>query len=447
MASDDLDIPQIAVVGNHYYFNPSAHIPSPSTHVIPPTNNHTSLSHPTAILGSARNSLNPLGSPVSYISDTSSLQPPPSPTLSVLSSRSVRFANSTVLRDNKPEEYDGLFSLNLLAPPPPRRRRMGSIGTVSSIGSTSAEYDIEDSSSFRPCPVFSAHSDVTSSLPSLTQTLADTGSDVGSSSSPRISSLGRSLYRVRQSSPFPSRETTYTGSEKLPSDGQGTQQAYPVVWDLKQAADLNDHQHVNISSKSQSLQETLNDPGVSSSFSPKVSDHVRPSTADQQSVNALPILIQDVPASLPASSRILTFPDKLHPTLSSWLKNMNELSGLIDRLPELTSTAPEKYRSRLSSQVETLYATFKKQQERCIVILELSEEYATRYLLDISADIQQQSLFLEMLGKRLDMAKALHRRVIDLRRSHESRTVTILKDDRATGKATSCRLLRKNAET
>ena len=137
-------------------------------------------------------------------------------------------------------------------------------------------------------------------------------------------------------------------------------------------------------------------------------------------------------------SRSPPSPDKLHPTLSSWLKNMNKLSGLIDRLQELASSAPEKHRSQLSRQVATLRATFKKQQERCVEFLELSEEYATRYLLDISAEIQQQSSFLDMLEKRLDMATTLHRRVIDLRRSHESGIVNTMKDVCATGKAASC---------
>ena len=68
----------------------------------------------------------------------------------------------------------------------------------------------------------------------------------------------------------------------------------------------------------------------------------------------------------------------MDPTLSSWLKNMSKLSGLIDRLDELASLAPVEHQSQLSRQVVTLRAAFKKQQERCIEFLQLSEEYANK---------------------------------------------------------------------
>ncbi|KAI0285443.1 hypothetical protein BGY98DRAFT_366161 [Russula aff. rugulosa BPL654] len=66
-------------------------------------------------------------------------------------------------------------------------------------------------------------------------------------------------------------------------------------------------------------------------------------------------------------------PDKLHPTLSSWLKNINKLDGLINRLQDLASSAPTDHRSQLLNKVATLRVTFKKQQERCIEFLQLSE--------------------------------------------------------------------------
>ena len=137
----------------------------------------------------------------------------------------------------------------------------------------------------------------------------------------------------------------------------------------------------------------------------------------------------------------------MDPTLSSWLKNMNKLSSLIDRLGGLASSAPEKHRSQLSRKVATLRATFKKQQERCIDFLQLSEEYADKYLLDISTEIRQQSSFLDMLEKRLDMAKTLRQQAVDLRRSYESGTVATMKDVRTTGKTPSCCLKRRNAKT
>jgi hypothetical protein len=128
----------------------------------------------------------------------------------------------------------------------------------------------------------------------------------------------------------------------------------------------------------------------------------------------------------------------LHPTLSSWLKNLNKLSGRLDRLEELASFAHADYRTQLSRHVAALRARFKKQKERCIGFLKLSEEHADKYLLDISAEIRQQSSFLDMLEKRLDMAKTLHRQVVDLQKSYESGIVANTKDVRATGKASPC---------
>ena len=128
-------------------------------------------------------------------------------------------------------------------------------------------------------------------------------------------------------------------------------------------------------------------------------------------------------------------PERLHPTLSSWLKNMNKLSDLVDRLQELASVAHTDHRPRLHRQVATLRASFKRQQERCIEFLRLTEEYANRYLLDISAEIQQQSSFLDMLKKRLDMARTLYDQAIDLRKSYESGTANAMKNARDIGEA------------
>jgi P-type Ca2+ transporter type 2C len=253
MASDELDIPQIAVVGvpddnNHSSSSPTDPSPSlDSSHVSPspsPTDVHGYLS-PTPILRSARNSLDPLGSP-SHASDNSSLPLPPSPTLSAISSGSVRWANSTVLRDNNPEEHDG--SSSYLAPPAHGHRRKGSIGTVSSVGtSSSTEQYPDDSSSFRLSPLRSAHSDVMSTLPSPTHTHVDTTSDAGSRPSSVTGFFKNSMRRVRRPSSSRSRETD-AGSDMTQNDGQkgdntdvkrkGTELARPAVLDLKQEADL-----------------------------------------------------------------------------------------------------------------------------------------------------------------------------------------------------------------
>ena len=265
MASDDLDIPQIAVVGvpeDNNHASSADSLPSPSSDVphLPPsplghatsqTDNQAFLSLPTPILKSARNSLDPIGSPSSHTSDTSSLQPPPSPTLSAHSagSGSIRFASSTVLRENNPEEHDGMTSLKLLAPPPPHHRRKGSVATVSSVGSSSTEREYEDNQSFRLSPVRSAHSDATSTLPSPTHTHVDVVPEDHSRSSSPASFLRKTLHRVRRS-PSPSGETD-TGSETTRNDGQkgensdvkrkGPELARPAVLDLKQEADMDVH--------------------------------------------------------------------------------------------------------------------------------------------------------------------------------------------------------------
>jgi hypothetical protein len=137
----------------------------------------------------------------------------------------------------------------------------------------------------------------------------------------------------------------------------------------------------------------------------------------------------------PLPSRIQPPPDKLHPTLTSWLKNISKSEGLINRLQDLASSAPTDHRSQLWNKLAALRATLKKQQERCIEFLQLSEDYANKYLFDIDAEIRQQSIFLDNLEERLESAKKLHGDAVDLQMLYESRTVAYMNDFRATGKA------------
>ena len=67
----------------------------------------------------------------------------------------------------------------------------------------------------------------------------------------------------------------------------------------------------------------------------------------------------------------------------------------------------------------------------------MSEDYANKYLLDIDAEIQQQSTLLDNLEERLEAAKKLHGDAVDLRMLCESGTVASWNDIRATGKAVS----------
>jgi len=123
----------------------------------------------------------------------------------------------------------------------------------------------------------------------------------------------------------------------------------------------------------------------------------------------------------------------LHPTFLSWLKNLNTLSTLINRLSELAAAAPQEYQLQLNHQVAALRAGFKKQQERCISFLQLVGEYAYRFLSDIAEEILQQSSFLDALKRRLDMAKTLCHEVVKLRKSYELGTLDCIKKVRRTG--------------
>jgi hypothetical protein len=163
-----------------------------------------------------------------------------------------------------------------------------------------------------------------------------------------------------------------------------------------------------------------------------LSDHVR-----QLSLNVISKPSSPTQEQIPLS-RILTRPDKLHPTLSCWIKNINKQSSLILHLQELASSAPADHRSQLLRQVLALRTAFKKQQEHCMEFLTLSEECANRYLLDISAEIQRQRSFLDKLEGRLEAANKLRREAVDLKMLYESGTVATMKDLRATGRAASC---------
>jgi hypothetical protein len=114
---------------------------------------------------------------------------------------------------------------------------------------------------------------------------------------------------------------------------------------------------------------------------------------------------------------------------------MDKLNSLIDRLQELASSAPSEHRSLLLNQVVALRATSKKQKEHFMEFLQMSEEYADKYLLDISAEIEQQSSFLEKLEGRLEAAMKLHGKAVDLQMFYESGTVATMENLRATGKA------------
>ncbi|KAH9052974.1 calcium-translocating P-type ATPase [Lactarius deliciosus] len=225
MASDDLDIPQIAVVGVPDDNSPGptldASTPtspdntsfplSPLGHVSTPSDNHGFLPLPTPILRNSRNSLDIPSSPASHTSDASSLHPPPSPTLSAHSSGSIQ---------NNPEEHDGLSSLG--------HHRKGSTATVSSIG---------NSPGLALSPVRSGQSDIPSTLPSPTNTHVDAGSDTSRPSS-AAGFFKRTVQRVHIGSDTTRNDSVQKG-DNADVKRKGAELARPALLDLKQEADLN----------------------------------------------------------------------------------------------------------------------------------------------------------------------------------------------------------------
>ncbi|KAI9437977.1 calcium-translocating P-type ATPase [Lactarius indigo] len=204
MDSGDLDVPPIALVGER--LTPGASSATSPPNSFPPlpvgrTSSHFEvhdfLSLPTPI---PRNSRNALDVPTSPTSDPS-LHQPPSLTLYAHSSSSNSWVTSPVLRDDNPEQNDGLSSLGLLTPPSQVHRRKISAGTVSSIGSSFTDRDNRLSSLGR-----SGISDVPNILPSPTNTHVDAGPDT---SHPSLAAgfLKRTVQRIRQPSSSPSSET------------------------------------------------------------------------------------------------------------------------------------------------------------------------------------------------------------------------------------------------
>ena len=120
--------------------------------------------------------------------------------------------------------------------------------------------------------------------------------------------------------------------------------------------------------------------------------------------------------------------------LLSWLKNINKLDNLINRLQQLADSAPTDHRSQLLSKAAALRATFKKQHKRRIKFLQLSKDYTKKYLLDINTEIRQQSTLLDNLEERLEAANKLHGDAVDLQILYESGTVASMNDLRTIGK-------------
>ena len=186
-----------------------------------------------------------------------------------------------------------------------------------------------------------------------------------------------------------------------------------------------------------------------------LSDYVKKSFTDNKQCNdatSTPSLsIQEhVPTSLPSHLSIQNPPDKLQLIVpvsrSCWSKDKDKLYSLIDGLQELISSASVEHRSQLSKQVTALHAIFKKQNEQLIELLQLSEECANRRLLYISAELKQQSFFLDILKGRLEVAEDLRGQAANLKSLYESKIVAIMRNLRAKGKTVFRCLQTKNVE-
>ena len=112
---------------------------------------------------------------------------------------------------------------------------------------------------------------------------------------------------------------------------------------------------------------------------------------------------------------------------------MRNLDFLINCLHELASCRlgeedRASYLDKAAALNATLNAMFKTQQVRFAEFVQLSEEYANKYLPVISAEIQQQSTVRDNLEERLEAAKRLHGDAVDLQTFYESGTVANMKD-------------------
>ncbi|KAH9021979.1 calcium-translocating P-type ATPase [Lactarius hengduanensis] len=230
MVSDDLDVPQIALVGERPILGASS---ATSTNSFPPVGRtsspfdvHDFLSLPTPILRNSRNSLDVPTYPTLHLTDP--LYPPPSRTLSARSLSSNRWVTSTVLRNDNPEENDGLSSLGLLTPLSQGHHRKICAGTVASIGSNFIDRDNCSSSLKRP-----GISDVPSIHTSHTNTHVDAVSDT---SRPSLAAgfFKRTVQRIRRLSPSPSAETDM-GSETTREAGLNVE---PFAFNPFQLANL-----------------------------------------------------------------------------------------------------------------------------------------------------------------------------------------------------------------
>ncbi|KAI0042302.1 hypothetical protein FA95DRAFT_1575825 [Auriscalpium vulgare] len=106
----------------------------------------------------------------------------------------------------------------------------------------------------------------------------------------------------------------------------------------------------------------------------------------------------------------------LDPVLSSWRTLIDRLSKAIDRVEELTCDLPHNQHPTL---VRELRSTLQKHKDRYKDFVQLSKEYADRYLEGLSDEIRSQGEWLDLLERRLDHAKTIRREAVVLKEEFE----------------------------
>ncbi|KAI0041391.1 hypothetical protein FA95DRAFT_1565406 [Auriscalpium vulgare] len=120
----------------------------------------------------------------------------------------------------------------------------------------------------------------------------------------------------------------------------------------------------------------------------------------------------------------------VHPTLSSWKKLMTRLATAIDHVEDLARTSAD-HEPSLCAQVVELRNIFAQHQLRYTEFVKLSKEYTDQFLHDLSNEIRSQSAWLELLERRLGLAKTLRSAAVDLGASFEKGVCGELKGVRA----------------
>ncbi|KAI0042174.1 hypothetical protein FA95DRAFT_610902 [Auriscalpium vulgare] len=114
---------------------------------------------------------------------------------------------------------------------------------------------------------------------------------------------------------------------------------------------------------------------------------------------------------------------------------MTRLATAINHVEELVCTTSAEHQPSLRAQVVELRDIFTRHQNRYDEFVKLSKEYADQYLHDLSDEIRSQSAWLDLLERRLELAKTLRSTAVDLGASFAKGVCKELKGVRAAVRA------------